>query len=191
MGTTHVIPLPRFSRQGNLIQPLILRLGSQRRSIEPLIEVRLQLRYLGEVVDGRLVQLDHEDEVGRFLSFLEVDLVRFVAQHVGVAVSDEGPVGEVDTCASSGVSIDAAEGEERRPTEERNARGSDDAKSLSVLAVVLVRLHEHIERRERRHSLLTDGLPSPSQTMDGRRIQSSDDVDERREVVERVAFLGM
>lgn len=51
----------------------------------------------GEVVGCRLMEFDHEDEFGSFLTFVEIDLMRFLAKHVGISVSDEGPVGQVYT----------------------------------------------------------------------------------------------
>jgi len=47
----------------------------------------------GEVVGCRLMELDHEDQFGSFLTLVEIDLMRFLAKHVGVSVADEGPVG--------------------------------------------------------------------------------------------------
>ena len=74
-------------------------------------------------------------------------------------------------------------------TEERNTGRGDVSERLAVLLVVLVGPHDRVQRLERRHRLLVDRLPRAAQAVDRRRVETSDDVDQGREVVELGAFL--
>lgn len=93
---TNVISLSRFPCERHLVKSLVVRGRVAPRREQLLIDELAELGHGGEVVRRRLVELDHQDELGRLLALVEVDLVRLLAQEVGVAVTDERPVGEVD-----------------------------------------------------------------------------------------------
>lgn len=74
-------------------------------------------------------------------------------------------------------------------TEERHAGRSNATKCLAVLLVVLVGSHDIVEQAERDHRLLVHGLPCSSKAMDWGRVESGDDVDQSRVVVQSEAAL--
>lgn len=95
---THVVALPRLPRKRDLVEPLVVHswVGGRRKELR--LQELLELRDRRKVVSCRLVKLDHEDQLRRLLTLVEVDLMRLLAQHVGIAIADEGPVGEIDAC---------------------------------------------------------------------------------------------
>ena len=108
-GRTHVVAFTRFSREGDLVQPLIVHCGVAADREQLLVDELADLGHAREVVRGGLVELDHQDELGRLLALVEVDLVRLLAQEVGIAIADERPVGEVHACGASAKALDAEE----------------------------------------------------------------------------------
>jgi hypothetical protein len=69
-----------------------MHLRREQHLLQPLRE----LWHLLQVEARCLVQLDLENQLGRFRALVEVDLVGLFAEEVGIAVPDEGPIGEID-----------------------------------------------------------------------------------------------
>lgn len=132
------------------------------------------------------------DELRDFLSLVEIDVVCFFTEQVGIPVSDEYPISEVQACWRTklrSARVREIRRETHRHTQKRHQRQSRVPDGLSILAEILVRTNQAIQGREGGHRLLIDCLPRPLQPMDWRRIETCGDVHQARVITQHATFL--